>query len=68
MLMQNKETGILFKVTDTEALINPTESEATGQHQAGQEEQPPESVSKAQLVFPSGEQLPLCWVDPDYRQ
>ncbi|NEQ29912.1 MAG: acetyltransferase [Leptolyngbya sp. SIO4C5] len=68
MLMQNKETGILFKVTDTEALFNPVENEVTGQPQAGQEEQPPESVSKTKLVFPSGEQLPVCWTDPDYRQ
>ncbi|MFE4107168.1 acetyltransferase [Almyronema epifaneia] len=68
MFMQNKETGILFKITDTEALINPVEDEVTGQHQAGEEEQPPESISKANLVFPSGEQLPVCWTDPNYRQ
>jgi hypothetical protein len=35
--------------------------------QEGQEEQEPESVQKQNLVFPSGESLPMCWIDADYR-
>jgi hypothetical protein len=33
----------------------------------GQEEQDPETFMKQNLVFPSGENLPLCWLDANYR-
>ncbi|MBR8830327.1 MAG: hypothetical protein N5P05_003423 [Chroococcopsis gigantea SAG 12.99] len=67
MLLQDKETGTLVEIEDIIALINPSQGEITGQIQAGQEEQPPESFSKQSLKFPSGEDLPLCWLDADYR-
>ena len=31
-------------------------------------EQHPELFKKAELAFPSGEALPVCWTDPDYRR
>lgn len=67
MFLTDKETGVLIKVQDAEVLVNPSESLITGTVQSGQEEQDPEQFSKDALVFPSGESLPQCWKNPDYR-
>ena len=39
-----------------------------GRYQAGEEEQDPETFCKDDLVFLSGETLPRCWTDPNYRK
>lgn len=52
---------------DFQSLINPNESEIVIQIQAGQEEQDPERRTKNNLSFPSGENLPVCWLDANYR-
>lgn len=66
MLLKEKETGNLVKILDVEALLSPTQQKVPGQIQAGQEEQNPETFGKEQLIFPSGETLPRCWLDSDY--
>lgn len=68
MLLKDTETGDLVQVENLDELINPQQSTVHARAQAGQEEQAVESVGKQQLVFPSGEQLPRCWSDPNYRQ
>lgn len=67
MLLKNKNYDGLIEVTELEQLINPQEEQVTGQEQAGQEEQEPESFKKEDLVFPSGENLPRCWMDSNYK-
>ena len=67
MFLQHKQDGVLVKVLDTTALIDPLKDTIPGRIQAGQEEQEPEQISKHELVFPSGEDLPRCWIDVDYR-
>ncbi|HEY9811689.1 MAG TPA: acetyltransferase [Halomicronema sp.] len=67
MLLKEKESGDLIKIVDVDALIIPTRKEVEGCIQAGQEEQDPTTFDKNQLVFPSGETLPRCWVDSDYQ-
>jgi hypothetical protein len=67
MLLQEKKTGNLVEVVDVQSLINPVENEITIQVQAGEEEQDPEPKQKNDLVFPSGEDLPRCWLDVDYK-
>jgi hypothetical protein len=67
MLLQEKETGNLLEVLDIQLLIDPTEEAVPAKDQAGQEEQDPEKFAKANLVFPSGESLPRCWMDANYR-
>ena len=67
MLLHDKQKDALVEVLDLIALIDPNQSEISGQVQSGQEEQDPEPSSKADLIFPSGESLPRCWVDADYR-
>jgi hypothetical protein len=68
MLLQDKETGNLVEINDLQALISPNQDSVTVQSQSGQEEQDPEPLSKANLVFPSGESLPRCWVDANYQK
>jgi hypothetical protein len=67
MFLQDKETGNLVEVKDVQALINPMDSQIVIQVQEGQEEQDPEPLQKKNLIFPSGEDLPRCWLDVDYR-
>lgn len=67
MLLQNKITGSLVEVMDIQSLIDPIKSEIVIQGQAGEEEQDPEPNQKKDLIFPSGEELPRCWLDANYR-
>ena len=68
MFLQNKETGSLVEVMDVQVLINPAESEIFGRSQSGEEEQDPEPNPKKSLIFPSGEPLPRCWLDANYKK
>ena len=67
MLLKEKETGNLVEIIDVDALISPVRNEITGRIQAGEEEQNAETFGKDQLIFPSGEGLPRCWIDADYK-
>lgn len=67
MLLQDKKTGNLVEVIDFQSLIDPNNSEIVIQMQAGEEEQDPESLQKRNLSFPSGEDLPVCWLDANYK-
>ncbi|WP_373528057.1 acetyltransferase [Nostoc sp.] len=68
MLLQLKDTGELVKILEIQELIDPNSDIVQAQDQEGQEEQQPENFKKENLVFPSGEDLPRCWLDADYRQ
>jgi hypothetical protein len=68
MLLQKKDNGTLVEILDFEEAINPNHNQVMAKVQSGQEEQDAESIQKQNLIFPSGENLPLCWVDADYRQ
>lgn len=67
MLLQDKETGNSVEVMDIQSLINPVQHEIIVRVQDGEEEQDPESLKKQNLSFPSGEDLPRCWLDKNYR-
>ncbi|MEH2314020.1 MAG: acetyltransferase [Nostoc sp.] len=67
MLLQEKESGNLVEILDIEALFSPKETTVKGQYQVGEEEQDPESFEKRKLNFPSGESLPQCWIDTNYK-
>ncbi len=68
MLLQKKENGTLVEVIDIQEIISPSQTEVMGRVQAGEEEQDPELVPKQSLVFPSGEDLPRCWIDAEYQK
>ncbi|AFY44677.1 hypothetical protein [Nostoc sp. PCC 7107] len=68
MFLQIKDTSDLVKITDIQELIDPNVNIVHGKDQTGQEEQDNDSFSKENLVFPSGESLPRCWLDANYRE
>jgi hypothetical protein len=67
MLLHDKRKDVLVEVLDLEQLINPNQDKIVGQVQSGQEEQDPDPTPKSDLIFPSGESLPRCWMDANYR-
>jgi hypothetical protein len=68
MLLQKKENGTLVEIINIQEIISPNQTEVMGRVQAGEEEQDPELVQKQSLIFPSGENLPRCWIDADYQK
>jgi len=68
MYLKSNANGDLVEVMDTEALFDPNQDAIKGRYHAGEEMQEAESFAKADLIFPSGENLPKCWVDPAYKE
>ncbi|HKK06749.1 MAG TPA: acetyltransferase [Gammaproteobacteria bacterium] len=68
MYLKHQPTGDLVEVVDTAALFDPFRDSLEGRLHAGEELQEVEVFPKAELVFPSGESLPRCWTDGNYRQ
>lgn len=67
MYLKHVPSGDLVEVIDLAGLFDPFEKGVQGRIHAGEELQDPARFTKGELVFPSGEALPRCWVDPDYR-
>lgn len=67
MFLQTRNSATLIEIKDLEALFNPLKHEIEGKIQEGEEEQDAESFTKQNLTFASGEDLPRCWLDPNYR-
>ncbi|MDX1757429.1 MAG: acetyltransferase [Marinobacter sp.] len=67
MLLAEKSTGHLVEILDLQSLFNPFEPAVQGCLHFGEEAQDPEQFDKGKLEFPSGEPLPLCWTDANYR-
>jgi hypothetical protein len=67
MFLQNKSSATTIKIADLEALFNPLRNEIEGKIQEGEEEQDLQPFQKQDLTFTSGEDLPRCWLDPNYR-
>ena len=57
----------LVEVLTLSDLFDPFSKTLVGRYQHGEEAQDPEKFNKADLCFPSGEDLPRCWVDAHYR-
>jgi hypothetical protein len=67
MFLKEKTGGHLVEVLTMSDLINPIHSRIVGRFHCGEEMQDPERFSKLDLCFPSGESLPRCWVDVNFR-
>jgi hypothetical protein len=67
MILQDKSSASQIEIQDLEALFNPLKNEIEGRIQEGQEEQDPQLFVKQDLTFASGEDLPRCWLDANYR-
>lgn len=68
MFLTHKPTGDVVEIVDLQALSDPFKSTVSGRFHAGEELQDPADFDKDQLMFPSGETLPRCWLDPEYRK
>ena len=66
MYLKECKSGDLVEVQDVVALFDPCADKIAGRFHAGEEMQDTESFPKVGLAFPSGEQLPRCWLDPSY--
>jgi len=67
MFLKDAKSGDLVEVLSIEDLIDPHLQRIRVRYQAGEEMGDPVEVDKQALVFPSGEPLPRCWLDPHYR-
>lgn len=67
MLLKHAESGDLAQVVTLEELFDPNHSTVTVRYHAGEEAGDPTAVDKSSLIFPSGESLPKCWLEPHYR-
>lgn len=67
MLLKDKNSDGLIEITELDQLIDPFQDQIKGQPQGGEDEKQLESYKKEDLLFPSGEKLPVCWLDSDYK-
>ncbi|RMF23699.1 MAG: acetyltransferase [Cyanobacteria bacterium J083] len=68
MFLKQKSSDDLIEILEVQDLYDPFKPEILGRCHSGEEMQDPEMFPKSELVFPSGESLPLCWLDPDYKR
>lgn len=67
MFLKQKKDGHLVEVLGVSDLVNPNHKTVIGRLHYGEEMQDAEKFQKADLTFPSGEELPRCWLDVHYR-
>ena len=68
MYLKHQPTNDLVEILDVRTLIDPFRDTVAGRFHAGEELQDPTSFSKGDLIFPSGEALPVCWTDGKYKE
>ncbi len=68
MFLKHKDDHSLVEILNLEDLWDACVQEVLGRYHAGEELQDPELFRKVDLIFPSDERLPQCWIDPHYRQ
>ncbi|MBM5818892.1 MAG: acetyltransferase [Cyanobacteria bacterium K_DeepCast_150m_m2_101] len=68
MFLKTRHDGSLMEVLTLPALFDPFATHLQGRLHGGEELQEPEPFVKADLIFPSGEPLPRCWLDPHCKQ
>ncbi len=67
MFLKNSSNNDLVEILSLDDLFDPFCGQVVGRYQHGEERQDPEKFAKSELVFPSGEALPRCWLDAHYR-
>lgn len=65
--IHHNDDASLVEILDLRQLFDPFAAQVQGRVHAGEELQDPQAYSKAELCFPSGEPLPLCWRDAQYK-
>jgi len=67
MFLKNRKNGDMVDIDKIQDLTNLYHDKVLGSYQVGEEVQDPQELTKNELVFLSGEDLPRCWTVPDYR-
>lgn len=67
MFLKEQKSGDLVEILGMSDLIDPFKNTVPGRFHAGEEMGEPMNFPKADLLFPSGEKLPRCWLDPEYK-
>ena len=67
MFLKHAPTSDLVEVLDLDELFDPFAKTIMARTQAGEDTVDIGTFSKRDLAFPSGEPLPLCWLDSHYR-
>ncbi|NRA85260.1 MAG: acetyltransferase [Gammaproteobacteria bacterium] len=67
MFLAEIVSGDLVEILDICDLSNPFKTSLLIQFQRGEDLAEPEFMDKSKLCFPSGEDLPNCWLDGHYR-
>ncbi len=65
--VRHDDDASLVEVLNVKQLFNPFEELVRARLHGGEELQDPGDFSKAELIFPSGESLPRCWVDSHFN-
>jgi len=68
MFLKHVPSGDLVEVINLPDVINPNSETIRARAHSDEIIQRAENFLKAELVFPSGEPLPLCWRDSHYRE
>ncbi|MDJ0714612.1 MAG: acetyltransferase [Prochloraceae cyanobacterium] len=68
MFLLHKRSGDLVEILTPEQLYDPCQRKLSGRFHCGEEMQDIEIFAKSEMAFPSGESLPICWLDPHYRE
>ena len=68
MFLKHVPSDELVEVIDLQDVINPNTPTIRARAHTGDLIQRPENFLKEELVFPSGEALPQCWIDLHYYE
>ena len=68
MFLKHVPTDDLIEVMDLTDVINPHSPTILARSHSGDVIQRPENFLKTELAFPSGEPLPVCWVDSHFYE
>ena len=68
MFLKHVPTNDLVEVIDLTDVINPHTPTILARSHEGEVIQRPQNFLKSELAFPSGESLPVCWIDNCYQE
>jgi len=68
MFLKDAQTNDLVEALDLRDVFDPFVETILARTQAGEDTMDLGNYVKTDLVFPSGEPLPLCWRDSRYRE
>jgi len=68
MYLKHTPSGELVEVIDLQDVVTPYSSSVLARSYRNDKQQKAERVPKQELVFPSGEALPICWTQKAFHE